>query len=229
MRERDLDAFLVQRLLDELGHRVQHVEVVLAFAEGPHQEIHRTVVQRLDLDEGRRVFEDVGVVGEHRVDHRAHGIGVFLVGHAEVHIHTPHRVMRVVDDLIAPDLAVGDDDLLLVEGLQHGGEQVDLLDIAEAVGGVDEIAHLVGPEHQQHHPRRHIGQRALQRQAYRQAGGTQQGNDRCRLHAKAVEHGNDHEGQHDVLGHTAQKLEQGVVELFVLLPGLADQPIDLAR
>ena len=58
-------------------------------------------------------------------------LDVIFIGDVKAHIDTTNRVMAVVDDLLAPDFTIWDDDLLIVECLHIRCEEVDFLDITK--------------------------------------------------------------------------------------------------
>ena len=158
------------------------------------------------------------MIGQHLVDGRAGLVDVFAIGHAEMHIHTAYRVVAVIDDLVAPDLAVGNNDLLIVECLKHCGEQGDLVHLPKLPSRVNEIAHLVGAEHHQHDPRREIRHRSLQSQADREAGRAEQRHDGGRLNAKTVQDRNDDKSEDNVLRDAPHEAKQRVVQPLIAFP-----------
>ncbi len=119
----------------------------------------------------------------------------------EVHVGSPAVVIAVIEDHIPEHLAVGDDDLEVVERRQLGDEQVERAHPAGAAGALDDVADPIGPEQEDHHTRRHVGQGALHRQADRQRGGADGGDDRGGLDPQLRQHG---DAAHDVDGVAGQ-------------------------
>ncbi len=73
-----------------------------------------------------------------------------------------------------------------VVGLEHAGEEADLLHRARERGSADDldiVADAKGPEPQQHDARRDVGERPLQGEADRKARGAERGEEGGGLHA----------------------------------------------
>ena len=62
----------------------------------------------------------------------------------------------------------------------------------------------------------------MQRQTDRQTSRTKKRDNRCGFHAKAVEHGDNDEGQNDITDQTSEEIEQRVVERFILFADAAN-------
>ena len=98
-------------------------------------------------------------------------VEVVVVTDADHHIDTTSVVCRVVGDDAVHDLAIGDDDLLVVAGLQHRRQDLDLLNDTGNAGCLDKVTDAIGAEQDDQDARCEIGQRALQGEADSEAGG----------------------------------------------------------
>ena len=119
--------------------------------------------------------------------------------------------MGVVHHHVAEHLAVGDDDLEVVERRQFGDEEVERLDTANAAAGFDDVANAVGAKQQDHDAGGDVGERALQRQADRQGRRAEHGDDRSRANSELLQNRDQADHQHQVTGHRASEGLQGDV------------------
>ena len=133
-----------------------------------------------------RFTEDMGVIREHFFDNLAPIVNAFSVSDAERHFHTTNSMVGMINDLIAPNLAIRNNDLLIIKGLQHCRKHVYFRDLAELSSHVHKVIHFIWPEDQQHDAGGEVGKCALQRQSDGQARGTQQCDDRGCLHPETV-------------------------------------------
>ncbi len=121
---------------------------------------------------------------------------VVRVGHPEGEIDPADLLGRHVADHVAPDLAVGHDQGLVVEGEDRGGDQAHRAHAARHAGGLDHVAHVEGPVDQDHRARGEVREGVLQREADDEAGDAEAGQQRPDLHAELGER-HQHADHHD--------------------------------
>ena len=123
------------------------------------------------------------------------------------------RVIGVILDRLSPDVAVRHDDLDILRRCEFGREKRQIFHRSRNAARLDIVPGAEGPEDEQHHPRRDIGKRALQRKADGETGGAQQRDQACRLHAEFGEHREYGEYQYEVAHGIAEKVFQHLVHL----------------
>lgn len=101
------------------------------------------------------------MVFKHFGNHSAGFIDVAVIRDAKRHFDTADWMVTMIDNLLAPNATIRNDDLLVVEGAEDRCEQRDLFDIAELPCGVDEITNFVRAENHQHDTSGQVGHRAL--------------------------------------------------------------------
>src|SRR5690606_5859740 len=103
--------------------------------------------------------------------------------------HAAGDVMRDVLDGVAENLAVGDDEAAVVEGVELGREDVDLVDDGRDARDGDDVADLEGAEDEQHHARGEVAERAGEGHAEGKADGGDGRGKGGRFDAEGVEDG----------------------------------------
>jgi hypothetical protein len=96
---------------------------------------------------------------------------------------------------------------------QLGPEQRQLFDRADAAADLHLVADPEGPEDQQHNARRQVGERALQGEPDRRAGGADDGDEARRLDAELRQHREQSDGQDQVARQAAEEALQRRVEM----------------
>ena len=77
-------------------------------------------------------------------------INISVVSHTKGHVDTTNRVERVISYLLPPNFTVWNDNLLIVEGLQNSGEQVNLSHFTKLARSFDKFVHFIRAKYQQH-------------------------------------------------------------------------------
>lgn len=117
--------------------------------------------------------------------HLACAVDIGAVVHAHVHIRAALAVEADVLDRVGKERGVGHDEAAVVEGVDRGVEQFDLIDRAGHPCRVDHLPDLEGAKSEQHHAGGEVGERSLEGQA---DGKTGRGDDSRRArHADADE------------------------------------------
>jgi len=171
-----------------------------------------------DLDHRRGVLAHARIALGPLAHLLQHDHQVGLQRHLEQHVGAAIAVGRVVEDDVAKHLAVGDHHLDVVGRGDLGEQQVQRLDRALAGGRLDDVAHAIGTEQQDHHPGRHVRQGALQGQADGQRGRAEHGDDRGRLHAQLLQHRHQTDGDHRVAHQRGDEALQGRVGIGAMHP-----------
>ena len=102
-----------------------------AVRERPHEDFNTALAERFNFDERRRIGFHMGMRVKYALDDLTGFLDIIFISNVKAHIDAANRVMAMVDNLLAPDFAIGDDDLLIIKGLHIGCEEVDFFDIAE--------------------------------------------------------------------------------------------------
>src|SRR3546814_15038311 len=89
-------------------------------------------------------------------------------------------------------------DMLVVERLELGEEEVEVGDLALQPVDLDEIADAIGAHEGDDDARGDIAERALQREAHRESAGAARGDEAGRLAPDFLETRDDHEGDDHV-------------------------------
>ena len=118
--------------------------VVLVVAVRANGEHGARKVEGQDLDIGCGLGDHVRHLGERRFQQRNGGLRVDTVRQLRRQFDTPVGVGGKVLNGVAENLAVTDDGLYVVGGIEGSGKQADGLDRAGHSGGSDEVAHLEG-------------------------------------------------------------------------------------
>src|SRR3546814_1339129 len=104
-----------------------------------------------------------------------------VIADAEDDDAAAHPVAREIDDGVGDRLAVGHMDMLVVERLELGEEEVEVGDLALQPVDLDEIADAIGAHEGDDDARGDIAERALQREADRERAGAERGDEAGRL------------------------------------------------
>ncbi len=180
-----------------------------------------------DLDHHRRLLADARVALGPLAQALEHHDEVRLQRHFEQHVGPAAAVAGIVQDHVAEHLAVGDHHLDVVGGGDLGEQQVQGLHRALARHRLDIVAHAVGPEQQDHHPRRDVREGALQGQADGQRRRAQHRDDRGGLHAQLLQHRHQADGDHRIAHQRGAEALQGRVGIVPMHP--AQAPADDPR
>src|SRR3546814_19765515 len=92
----------------------------------------------------RRLARGARVGGQDSADHRDRLVDVVVIADAEDDDAAAHPVAREIDDGVGDRLAVGHMDMLVVERLELGEEEVEVGDLALQPVDLDEIADAIG-------------------------------------------------------------------------------------
>ena len=103
------------------------------------------------------------MTAEHIHDDRPGFIDVRAIGNTETHIDASNGVVAVVDDLLAPDLSVGQTDVLIIKRLKIRGEEVDIGNQSELARYFCKVSHAIRAEDQQHDASGKVGHGTLKR------------------------------------------------------------------
>ena len=208
--EGDGDALGVEALLDRLVEVEPQGPVVTGGGPAAQVEVDRAVGQLLDQDLGRGLGVDPAVRGHELQERGLCLVDVVAVRDADHHVQAPRLNSRVIEDRAVPDLGVGHLEINAVVGAHVGGEQADLVDGARQALGVDVVAGPEGAQEQQHDAGGDVLQRALERQADRQAAGGEQRDDAGGLDPELGQDRDQHEHQdaisHDAADHRLERI-----------------------
>ncbi len=198
--------------LFDLFHQVEPgVGITGRVGPRPQRHGHRAVVEGGQLGPGGRVGHDARV-GPGALPQQIEGeIDIVGVVDAEIHHDADGAGHGIVNDHFAERLAVGDEHQAVVEVGQAGHEEVEPAHPPDPAGDLDPVADAIGPQHQDHHPGRHVAEAPLQGQAHGQGRGAQDGDHRSRLHPQLLKHGDDPDDGHRVARQGADEVLQGRV------------------
>lgn len=115
-------------------------------------------------------------------------------------------------DRCPEDLAVGDDEAAVVEGVEGCSEQFDFVDSARLAGHVDHVAHVKRPEHEKHDAGGEVAERALERQADGDAGRADDGGEAGGFDAEGTQARQDHQHDDRPTGQLAEELGERFVD-----------------
>lgn len=149
-------------LLQELGPE-KHVglepPIVLPLGPRPNGELGPGLSHGRELEDRGGVLQDPRVFPK-TLAHAVHdSCGVHGRGEAHGYIGAAAVVMGVVHHHVPEHLAVGDDDLKVVECREFGDEEVERLDTANAAAGFDDVANAIGAKQQDHDAGGDVGER----------------------------------------------------------------------
>jgi thioesterase domain-containing protein len=202
-----------QRRAQTLGKLHLKAPVVLPPAPGSDRQAGRGVAEARYADDGSRVVQHPALFRE-RAGHRGARRGqVGLDSDVELEVQAPATVLRPVLDGALRDVGVREHDAHLVQRVEQRREGAELHDAAGEVAGLDVVAGLEGTEEQQHHSRREVRERALERQADGEARGAEDGDQRRGLDSDHAEHGDDGDRDQQVVGEVPDQAGQRRIQL----------------
>jgi hypothetical protein len=136
--------------------------VVRRFDPWPQYEIYAAVGKFRHRDGHCRIVQDPVIGGDESLQFLADLVEIVVVADADHEVHSAFVVRGVVCDRCTHDLAVRHDDLLVVAGLQHRRQYLDLFDRTGYAGAFDEVAHLVRTKQYDKDTRSKVCERTLQ-------------------------------------------------------------------
>ena len=140
LRERDRDAFLVEAFLHRARDVPVHRPVVTGPGPGTYHEVDRGFAQGVQPDHRLGLGEHQLVAFDDVPQHAFGVIDIVPVGDAEDHVDASVWFGRDVADHIAPDLAVGHDQYLVIHGCYGGRDQAHFLHEAHRARDLDTTA-----------------------------------------------------------------------------------------
>ena len=182
---------------------------------------------------GLLVLLDVGIgvddalIGAQDVEHDLAG-GVHVVAVADAHAPLDAVVGLGAEVLqrTGGQAAVGDDDAVVIIGVDDGVEDLDLAHRALQLAKLDVVAHLVGLQQQDEHTAGKVLQRAAQRHADGHTGTGKDGDERAGLDAQHADDGDDEQEQQRDLDETQQERNERAVKVLAHHDG-ARHAVDL--
>src|SRR5210317_34634 len=127
LRERECYSFLVETLFDRFCQVEHDAPVIGGLDPGANHEIHTAVGEGGYGNRTGRLVENAVLGSNEFLNGVTDLVEIVVVTHSDHHIDTTSVVGRVVGDDAVHDLAIGDDYLLIVAGLQHRRQDLHLL------------------------------------------------------------------------------------------------------
>src|SRR5690606_30892378 len=125
------------------------------------------------VHDGRGIRPDPWIGGHDLEDRAPRRIDVVAVAHTDLEAQATERLMRIVDGLVAGDVAVRDHHVLVVGGEKPRVEHADVDHRPGRAAGFDEVARLERLEGEDHHAGGEVRQRILERETDGEARGAE--------------------------------------------------------
>ena len=136
----DRVAGLGEGLLDELVGGEVDPPVVIVVAEGAHREHRAVEVELGQLDRRRRVRRHIGQDGQLFAQQLHRGQRIDAVRELRPQLDAAIGIHCVIDDAVAEQLVVADEDAQVVGGVERGSEEADLVHHAGDASAGDHVA-----------------------------------------------------------------------------------------
>ena len=181
------------------------------------------LIGRLDVGIG---MHDALVGGQDAEGNLTGHIHIVAITDAHAPLHAVIRLCAHILERTGGQTAVGNDDAVVVIGIDHGVEYLNLLDRALVLAKLDILAHLVGLQQQDEHATGKVLQRAAQRHADGHTGTGKDGDKRTGLDAQHTDHGDDEQEQQRHLDERQQERRQRALKALAHHDG-ARHAVDL--
>ena len=216
--ERDIYPVFVKCELDLLLHFVVGGQIVGGRAPRDEQKIHAACGLLLDYDIGLGIFVYELVFESLRQKHLLCEGDVVGVGDGEGHIEPAASLGVVVDNIVARDVRIRDNDALVVDGYKHRIHQLYLVDAAAYVFELNEVAAFKRLVDEYLYAAGKLGDTVLQTHSGSQSRRAEGGYEGVEIEAEGRESGEyDRKSQHPNY-YAAKKRVNGRVNALSLKP-----------
>ena len=161
--------------------------------------------------------------GDHTGDDSLGFLDVIAVADAEEHIDAAGVHAGDVGDGIAPDLLVGDEDFLVVEGEDGGGDHADAIDLALDAADLDCITDIEGAVDEQHESGGEIAEGVLKGEGEDECTTADEGERGADIYPDGAEGDDQADGEDDAVCHLVDEGLEQSGEVPLLCGGAADE------
>jgi len=136
---------------------------------------------------------------------------IVRVSDPELEVDATDGLSGHIRDDVSPDLAIRDDQGLVVDGQDRGRHEAHLAHLPEdASCAIDHVPHVVGSIDEDHHAGRKVSERVLERESNHKAGDPEPGQHGADLDSQLREGDQEADGEY---GSRAQRYEHALQEL----------------
>ena len=187
-----LDAGVLEGAEDVVVDAVMDIPVILVLAPGADGVLDDAGAELLDQHLRGGIGEHLVGAGDGLIERLLDFLGIAVVARADDEIDATVGLAREDHDLPGGELAVGDVDDLVVERVELGVEQADVLHNALGAAGLNIVAVADGLVHEKHHAGDEVAEQILHGQGDCQAEQAEHSQKRRDVEAEAA--GDDHDG-----------------------------------